>query len=250
MSLRLLIVDDEQLAIDRLQELLSALDNVTVVGTANNARAAKAAIAELCPDLVLLDIQMPGGSGMALAADLPAERRPEIAFVTAFENFAPDAFAVDAIDYLLKPVRFDRLRQAIVRAQRRKDLVAAAQRGEAQAEEASRFVREIWVTMRDGQVRVDVAMIDWIEAAKDYVLLHTATRSYLHRMSMNALEDMLDPKELMRVHRSAFVRPARVNKLERPGKGSVNLVLCDGVSVQVGPSYVKEVLRAIGPEAA
>jgi two-component system, LytTR family, response regulator len=81
------------------------------------------------------------------------------------------------------------------------------------------------------------------------VLLHTATRSYLHRISMNALETALDPKALMRVHRSAFVRPSLVERIERPGKGGVNLVLRDGVAVQVGPSYVKEVLKVFGRAA-
>lgn len=249
MTLRLLIVDDEALAVDRLRELLGAIEDVEIVGTASNARDAGAAIASLRPDLVLLDIQMPGGSGMSLASDLPQDERPEIVFVTAFENFAPDAFAVDAADYLLKPVRFDRLRQAIIRARRRIDLVAAAARGEALTGELDTFVREIWVAVREGQARLDVDQIEWIEAAKDYVLLHTATRSYLHRISMNALETALDPKALMRVHRSAFVRPSLVERIERPGKGGVNLVLRDGVAVQVGPSYVKEVLKVFGRAA-
>lgn len=249
MTLRLLIVDDEALAVDRLRELLGAIEDVEIVGTAGNARDASAAIASLRPDLVLLDIQMPGGSGMSLASDLPQDERPEIVFVTAFENFAPDAFAVDAADYLLKPVRFDRLRQAIIRARRRIDLVAAAARGEALTGEPDSFVREIWVAVREGQARLDVDQIEWIEAAKDYVLLHTATRSYLHRISMNALEAALDPRALMRVHRSAFVRPNLVERIERPGKGSVNLVLRDGVAVQVGPSYVKEVLKVFGRAA-
>jgi two-component system, LytTR family, response regulator len=244
MSLRILLVDDEALAIDRLRELLGDIDNAEVVGTANNAAAAREAMAALKPDLVLLDIQMPGRSGMALAADLPAEERPEIVFVTAFEHFAPDAFEVDAADYLLKPVRFDRLRQAITRAHRRIRLAEAAA-NVAPTSDISRFVREIWVSVKDGQLRLDVDLIEWIEAAKDYVLLHTATRSYLHRISMNALEEMLDPAELLRVHRSAFVRPSVVERLERPGKGSLNLFLRDGVMVQVGPSYVKDVLRQI-----
>ncbi|WP_340586274.1 LytTR family DNA-binding domain-containing protein [Erythrobacter alti] len=248
--MRVLIVDDEQLAIDRLAGFLSDIDGVEVVGNACNARAASQAIVELHPDLVLLDIQMPGRSGMALAADLPAEDRPEIVFVTAFEHFAPDAFSVDAADYLLKPVRFDRLKQAIVRAQRRIRLSIAAAQGEKVVAETSRYLREIWVSVRDGQVRLDVELIEWIEAAKDYVLLHTATRSYLHRISMSALEEKLDPEALMRVHRSAFVRPSLVEKLERPGKGSLNLVLRDGAIVQVGPSYVKDVLRRIGPAPA
>ena len=246
MSLRLLIVDDEALAIDRLRELLGDIEGVEVVGTASSAAAAIEAIAALRPQLVLLDIQMPGRSGIALAADLPLEDRPEIVFVTAFEHFAPDAFEVDAADYLLKPVRFDRLRQAITRARRRISLAEAAN---APAPVPDRYAREIWVNVREGQVRLDVRVIDWIEAAKDYVLLHTATRSYLHRISMNALEELLDPAELLRVHRSAFVRPSLVERLERPGKGSLNLFLRDGVMVQVGPSYVKDVLAKIGPGA-
>lgn len=245
MALRVMIVDDEQLAIDRLADFLSDIEDVEVVGTARNARAAADIIPTLHPDLVLLDIQMPGRSGMALAADLDTEHRPEIVFITAFEHFAPDAFAVDAADYLLKPVRFDRLKQAIVRTQRRIRLNAAALHGESVLAETGQYTREFWVSVREGQVRLDVDLIEWIEAAKDYALLHTATRSYLHRISMSALEQRLDPKALMRVHRSAFVRPSLVDKLERPGKGCVNLVLRDGAIVQVGPSYVKEVLRAL-----
>ena len=246
--MRILIVDDEQLAIDRLADFLSDIEGVEVVGKANNARAGEEAIAELRPDLVLLDIQMPGRSGMALAADLDPQGRPEIVFVTAFEHFAPDAFSVDAADYLLKPVRFDRLKQAMVRAQRRIRMRIAAALGDAVNAETSRYAREIWVTVRDGQVRLDVDLIEWIEAAKDYVLLHTATRSYLHRISMNSLEEKLDPKSLTRVHRSAFVRLSLVEKLERPGKGSLKLVLRDGAIIQVGPSYVKDVLRSINPQ--
>jgi DNA-binding LytR/AlgR family response regulator len=239
-ALRILLVDDEQLAIDRLRGMLGDLPDVEIVGTANTARAAAEAIAEHKPDLVLLDIQMPGGSGMALAADLPAADRPEIVFVTAFEHFAPEAFDVDAADYLLKPVRYDRLKQAMVRARRRIRVARADMQGETPPDD--RYLREIWVALRGAQVRVGVDMIDWIEAAKDYVLLHTATRSYLHRISMNALEASLDPRELFRVHRSAFVRPTLVERLERPGKGSLSVVLRDGAAVQVGPNYVKQVL--------
>ena len=247
--MKVLIVDDEQLACDRLAGLLSDIEGVELVGRACNARYAEQVIADKRPDLVLLDIQMPGRSGMALAADLDPEDRPEIVFVTAFEHFAPDAFSVDAADYLLKPVRFDRLKQAIVRAKRRIMLNAVAAHSEIATSETGRFTREFWVTVRDGQVRLDIDLIEWIEAAKDYVLLHTSTRSYLHRISMNALEARLDPHALMRVHRSAFVRPSLVEKLERPGKGSLNLVLRDGAIVQVGPSYVKDVLRKLTPKA-
>lgn len=250
MTLRLLIVDDEQLAIDRLCGFLSDIEGVEVVGQVCNARAADDAISVLRPDLVLLDIQMPGRSGMALAADLDPEDRPEIIFVTAFEHFAPDAFSVDAADYLLKPVRFDRLKQAVMRAQRRIRLNIAAKLGEGLAAEASDYTREIWVSVREGQVRLDIDLIEWIEAAKDYVLLHTATRSYLHRISMNALAQKLDPQALMRVHRSAFVRLSLVERIERPAKGCLSLVLRDGAIIQVGPSYIKDVQKALSVRSA
>lgn len=250
MTLRVLIVDDEQLALDRLCDLLGDLDDVEIVGTASTAAKARETIATSKPDLVLLDIQMPGGSGMAMAADLPVEGRPELVFVTAFEHFAPDAFEVDAADYLLKPVRFDRLRQAITRTKRRIELSRAAELGPGRSAEQIQYIQEIWVSVRGGQVRLGVDQIDWIEAAKDYVLLHTSIRSYLHRISMAILETSLDPNDLMRVHRSSFVRLSQVERLERPGKGSLSLALRDGALVQVGPSYVKAVLDRLSPRTS
>jgi len=240
MTIRVLLVDDEQLAIDRLNDLLRNLEDVSVVGSASSAADAHERIAELAPDLVFLDIQMPGGNGMALAADLPRDRRPEIIFVTAFEHFAPDAFEVDATDYLLKPVRFDRLRSSIARAKRRIALSRPPEDGQPQYADA------IWVAVRGGQIRLNVSEIDWIEAAKDYVMLHTGTRSYLHRAQMSALELQLDPSELMRVHRSSFVRLSLVDGVERPGRGSLSLLLRDGAVIQVGPSYVKQVMDRLG----
>lgn len=240
--MRVLLVDDEPAALERLSALLADAGDVSIVGTARNGREAAQAIADLKPDLVLLDIQMPEASGLAVAAALPPNERPEIVFVTAFELYAADAFEVEAADYLLKPVRFDRLRQAIERARRRQALRAAAARAEsALAAPADEDPDGFWVQVRTGFVRVPLADIDWIEAAKDYVLLHTATRSHIHRATMNALERKLNPAELTRVHRSAFVRPSRVKEVQRLGKGLISLMLQDGVSVAVGPSYVNAV---------
>ncbi len=104
----------------------------------------------------------------------------------------------------------------------------------------------IWVPGRQGQVRVALSEIDWIEAAKDYVLLHTATRRHIHRITMNALEQELNPRRMLRVHRSAFVNPDRVQAINRLGRGLVSLVLRDGASVPVGPSYVKTVQERLG----
>lgn len=243
--MRVLLVDDEPAALERLEALLAQIPGVELVGAATNGRDALEAMQALAPDLVLLDIQMPERSGLSVAAALDPDQRPEIVFVTAFEMYAADAFEVEAADYLLKPVRFDRLRQAVERARRRRDLKAAA----AQAPEASESASEpaaFWVQTRHGHVRVAAEDIDWIEAARDYVLLHTATRSHMHRATMAALEQTLDPQMLTRVHRSAFVNLARVQEVQRLGKGLVSLVVRDGVSVAVGPTYVRAILSRLG----
>lgn len=248
--LRVLLVDDEPLALDRLTALFRQLPGVEVVGTANDGVSAARAIAVLRPDLVMLDIQMPEKSGLAVAAELPPADRPEIVFVTAFEAFAPDAFEVEATDYLLKPVRFDRLRHAIERARRRRALQADAAAFAAQPPAPAAFPGDfddaIWVQVRDGSVRVPVDSIDWIEAARDYVMLHTATRSLIHRTTMSALQRRLDPAGLTRVHRSAFVRLSLVTAVQRHPNGSLSLTIRNGANVSVGPSYAEAVLGQLG----
>ena len=245
MDLKVLLVDDEPAALERLSALFAQIPDTHLVGVARNGRQAAQAIAELSPDLVMLDIQMPELSGLALASELPVETRPEIVFVTAFEVYAADAFAVEAADYLLKPVRFDRLRQAVERARRRRALQKAYEQAEA-APARDNDLDGIWVATRQGHLRVAVSEIDWIEAAKDYVLLHTATRSHIHRITMSALEQALDPARMIRVHRSAFVSLDRVEAVNRLGKGLIALVLRDGVAVPVGPTYVKAVQSRLG----
>ena len=246
MELKVLLVDDEPAALERLSALFEQIPDTRLVGQARNGREAAEAIADLSPDLVMLDIQMPELSGLALASGLPPEARPEIVFVTAFEVYAADAFAVEAADYLLKPVRFDRLRQAVERARRRRALQKAFEQQAETAPARENDLEGIWVATRHGHVRVPVCEIDWIEAAKDYVLLHTATRSHLHRITMSALEQALDPGKMIRVHRSAFVSPDRVEAVNRLGKGLIALVLRDGVAVPVGPTYVKAVQARLG----
>lgn len=256
--MRLLIADDEPPAIERLEVLLKALPEVTVVGSASNGLMAAEAIDRLGPDIVLLDIQMPDKSGMAVAADLPPDRRPEIIFVTAFEHFAPDAFDVEAADYLLKPVRFDRLRQAIKRAarrcQEREAAATLARLADAQAQTPALAPEEVlWIPTRQGEVRVAIRDVDWIEASRDYVLLHTAARSHILRSTMAAMEARFASSGLIRVHRSAMVRPSRVGEIQRTSKWQVALVMADGVAVAVGPNYVRAALTAIrahgGPSA-
>jgi two-component system LytT family response regulator len=245
--MRVILVDDEPAAHERLRALLSQIPDVIVVASATNGHAALAAIETEKPDLVLLDVQMPELNGLTVAARIPPDQRPEIVFVTAFEMYAPDAFEVDAADYLLKPVRFDRLRQAIERA-RRRQMMRSQLTLTTDAETAD--ADGIWVQTRHGHVRVLAREIDWIEAAKDYVLLHTPTRSHMHRITMTALERQLDPDRLIRVHRSAFVAPDRVREVRRTGRGLATLVLNDGVMVQVGPTYLPAVMTRLGLQEA
>jgi len=254
--MRILLVDDESLALDRLRTFFGDIEGVEVVGQAQDGDEALEQIAKLTPDLVILDIQMPGRNGLRTAAEMKIEPRPELVFVTAHEHYAPDAFDVDAADYLLKPVRFDRLRQAVDRARRRRDLRERAQRAGLLEQEVETLrasgaqVPEddgFWVPERDGQRRVPIDSIDWIEAARDYVLLHTSIRSHLLRTTMAALEEKLAGAQLLRVHRSAFVRPDKVSEVKRANR-SLTLVLNDGANVQVGPSYVGAVRSALGLE--
>lgn len=251
--MRILIVDDEALALDRLRTLCADIEDVEVVGEALNGDAALLEISRLLPDLVILDVQMPGRNGLRTAAAMETEQRPEIVFVTAHEHYAPDAFEVDAADYLLKPVRFDRLRQAVTRARRRRVMRVQAERVDMLAREleamkaAGRSDADtgFWIPERNGQRRVPLDAIDWIEAARDYVLLHTDARSYMLRTTMGALEAKLADSPLLRVHRSAFVRLDRVTEIRR-GPRSIMLVLGDGAQVQVGPSYVDTIQDALG----
>lgn len=261
--LRVLIVDDEPLALERLRVAFEEIDGAELVGSAADGPSALAAIDALSPDLVVLDVQMPGATGIQVASRLDDAQRPEVVFVTAFEHHAPDAFEVEAADYLLKPVRFDRLRQAVERARRRRrerDAAGLAAQLETEVDalraaarpSTSPYDAEIWVPGRHGLVRVPVESIDWIEAARDYALLHTPAKTWILRITMAAMQGRLDPAVMLRVHRSAFVRKDAVASVARPGKGLISLTLKDGAEVHVGPNYTRAVLAALGlaPERA
>lgn len=260
--MRILLVDDEPLALERLAFALAAVPDVEIVGTAGDGLRAQEQIAALKPDLAILDIQMPGLSGIDLAQLLAESAQPpEIVFVTAFNRFAIDAFSVEAVDYLLKPVAFDRLRVGIERVRRRIRMREAEGRAAELAtvvtalrsddEVLDRPVRGtyeagIWVPGRQGAVRVPVDTIDWIEAARDYVLLNTPLKSYIMRAKMNELEQRIDPALILRVHRSHMVRIGAVAGVERPGKGLLRLLLNDGTRLQVGPNYQDKVVQSLG----
>ncbi|MBU1377957.1 MAG: LytTR family DNA-binding domain-containing protein [Alphaproteobacteria bacterium] len=238
--MRVFIVDDEPLALEWLRSCLGRLNGIEIVGEAADGDAALERVAALDPDVVLLDIQMPGRSGVEVARALARRARPEVVFVTAFSHWAAEAFELDAADYLLKPVRADRLEEAMNRAQRR--LVAP----DTALATPSTFEAGFWVRQREGLVRVLVADIRRIEADKDYALIHTHLRTHILRTTMRELEDRLNPKDIVRVHRSAFVRLSTVRRVERNRRGLMRLHTEDGAVVDVGASYAKRVAAALG----
>ena len=257
--LRILLVDDEPLALARLEVGFRDIPDTVIVGFAQNGDEAVERIESLRPDVAILDVKMPLRDGLEVARSLSGDDAPEVIFVTAYEQFAPSAFEVEAADYLLKPIRFERLRVAVERARRRRaardsgarieelESVVDALRADTRtrSDAGPQFESELWVPSLHGAVRVATASIIWIEAARDYVILHTAARSLILRETMGRMQERLDPAQALRVHRSAFVNPAAVTGIQRLGKGQIAVVLSDGQVVTVGPNYSQSVLNAL-----
>lgn len=232
MPLKTLIVDDEPLAVERLQILCARLPELQLVGTASDGAQALRLVDALSPDLLLLDIAMPGMTGLEVAAALDGQaRRPAILFVTAFDQFAVAAFDLAATDYLLKPVAPDRLEKAVARVLER---LAQAPAPAA----ADPWLREFWVPGRGELVRVAAADVERVEAERDYMRLHLPGRSFLIHETIGALEQRLDPTLFIRLHRSTIVRRDRIVRLTHDGLGNWAAELADGSEVRIGRTYL------------
>ncbi len=228
--LKTLIVDDEPLAIERMRVICAGLPRIEVVGTALDGKAALDAIDALRPDLVLLDMTMPELDGLAVARALVrGENAPAVVFVTAHDNFAVEAFDLDAVDYVLKPVTAERLERAVVRA--------AARRG-ARAAGGGDWLTEFWVPHRSELLRIAAADVDRIDAERDYVRLHVGERSYLLLQTVSGLEARLDPDRFIRLHRSTILRRDRIAGLRHDGLGVWSAELSDGTTVRIGRTYL------------
>ena len=232
--LRALIVDDEPLAAERLQILCARLSGVELAGTAADGAAALRLIEALRPDLLLLDISMPGMDGMAVALALEGQAvRPAVIFVTAFDEFAVAAFDVAAVDYLLKPVTQERLERALARVRSQ-----AATGGDTAASSPSAWAAEFWVPHRAEIVRIAARDIDLIEAERDYMRLHVGPRSFLLHQTISELERRLDPAEFVRLHRSTIARRERIVGFKYDKDGAWLAELADGRNIRVGRTYI------------
>ncbi|MGJ7915496.1 LytR/AlgR family response regulator transcription factor [Massilia sp. LXY-6] len=248
--MRVMIVDDERLARAVLREHLEAYSDVEIVGECANGFEAVKAIAELAPDLVFLDIQMPKLDGFEVVE--LAGAKTQYVFVTAYDQFALRAFEVHALDYLLKPFARERLEQALAHARERLGSPAVAAAGSqavaAAQEAAQRRTPLTRILIRDG-ARVQLipaAGIDYIEAQDDYVQVVAGGRAWLKSQRLSELEEQLDPGAFLRVHRSYIVSLAAIERIEPAGKDSHCAVLRGGVRIPVsrsGYQKLRELMR-------
>lgn len=238
-DLRVVVVDDEPMARRALRALLVAEEGVELVAECANGREALAVVRTARPDLLFLDVEMPGMSGLEMLAELAPAERPAVVFTTAFAEYAVDAFEFEALDYLKKPFDDERFGEALRRARER--LRGAGSTGDAPA------LADRISIHREGRLElVEVSRLEWVEAADQYVRLHTDEGEHLMRESMGQLEKRLDPQRFLRVHRSAIVAVERIRRLESRGGGVGRVLLASGQWVPVSRSRFPVVRRALG----
>ena len=266
MTIRTILVDDESLATQGLMLRLQAHEDVEIIETCNNGREAIRAIKTHKPDLVFLDIQMPGFDGFSVVQGIMEVEPPLFIFVTAYMDHAIRAFEAQAVDYLLKPVEEGRLADALDRVRLRlsdkrqvqeaeklrevlaevapqamSDFIVAEEEGRA----SNRFEKLINIKDRGQIFRVDVDSIERIDAAGDYMCIYTADNSLILRETMKDLEKRLDPRNFQRVHRSTIVNLSQVKQVKPHTNGECFLVLESGAQVKVSRSYRDVVARFV-----
>ena len=254
--MKVIIVDDEELARDRLRHLLSKEKDVNIVAECADGRSAVEAVRTHAPDLLLLDVQMPGMDGFETLHALGTDRLPEVVFVTGFDQHAVKAFEAHALDYLLKPTSRARLADSLTRV--REKMTAARTTGSlpqalldllAERETAANIPRVRRLSVRTGErvAFVAIADIDWVEAAGNYAILHVGSATHILRETMGSLEEQLAGESFLRVSRSTILNLRRVKELQSVAPGEHLAILADGQRVSMTRSLreVEERLRAV-----
>lgn len=242
--IRVVIADDEPLARNRIRRLLSGEKDVEIVAECKNGREAVAALDHHRPDLLFLDIQMPELDGFGVMEEIGADQMPVVIFVTAYDQYAVQAFETHALDYLLKPFDEERFQKALQRARGHLDrsrtaeiaarLLAMLQDVRPQPAPAS----DRLVIKSGGRVIfLKAEEIDWVEAAANYVRIHTGTDEYLMRETMNAFEAKLDSRRFMRIHRSIIVNLEKIKQLQPCNNGEYIVVLRTGKELSLSRSF-------------
>lgn len=258
-ELRVLVVDDELLARQRLEDLLGETEGTTLVGMAETGAGAIRAIRQHAPDLVFLDVQMPGKTGLDVVEEVGPQAMPVTIFVTAYDQYALKAFDVAALDYLLKPFDDERFTQALERAretialreigqlrQRLRSLLDEPNAGPPEPPASGRYLERIAVDLR-GQVRVvPVEKIDFISASGSYAELHVGEDTFLVRERMQVLDERLPPDHFFRIHRSTIVQIDRIESLLVGAGGNYAVRLTDGRKLKVSRSRRDELEEQLG----
>ncbi|MEO5511215.1 MAG: LytTR family DNA-binding domain-containing protein [Longimicrobiales bacterium] len=242
-KIRAIIADDEPLAREGVRLHLEAQADVEIVGEARDGTEAVEMIIQLRPDLVFLDVQMPGLDGFGVVEAIGADIMPAVIFITAYDQFALKAFDTHAIDYLLKPFDADRLHRAVdqaraqIRGRQRSDVEdrLVAMLGELRGK--SQFLERIVVRSGGRILILRIQDVDWLEAASNYVRIHAGGREYLLRETMTNLETKLDPSLFVRIHRSTIVRLDRIKELEPLFQGDYVLILEGGTRLTSSRGY-------------
>lgn len=247
MSIRALLVDDERPARRKMARFLGQADDFEVVGEADDGSAAIVAIGRLRPDVAFLDVQMPKMDGFQVAAALRAPL-PEIVFVTAHDQFALKAFEVHALDYLLKPYDEERFAKVLDRIRARRpaasdsrgdqELVERLQRMLADLKTRTRYVDRVFVEENQRAFFLAIAEVDWAEAARNYIVLHTGGKTHSIRGTLEALSKKLDPAAFVRVNRSAIVRLDSIRELQPWFHGEYKIVMKDGAVIAWSRKFV------------
>ena len=242
-----IIVDDEPLARKLIKEYLQDFPDIEIVGECKNGKQAVKAINEEKPNLVFLDIRMPGMDGFEVLEHI--DLMPRIIFTTAYGDYALRAFEVNAIDYLLKPYdrkRFSKAIQKVIdRSTKSNDELGGLLRVVQQSKEPEDYPKRIFVSVGRKIISVQLNDILWIEADGDYTQLHTNTGTYLCNLSLNVLEGKLDSSKFMRVHRSSIIATSSIEHLERDGEGGFIAILMDKSKVKVSRTYAAKLRGTI-----
>ena len=251
MTLRVAIVDDEPVARRRMRRMLRREDDLDVVAEAGDGRGAIEAIVTHRPDLVFLDVQMPEFDGFEVVREVGTQV-PAVVFVTAFDRYALRAFEVHAVDYLLKPFTPERLHDAVEQVRQR---LAGGRREPApdpkivallaEVHDRGRYLQRVPVRAGARIVLLDTSEVDWIQAADNYVLFHAAGREYLLRETLVQLEQELDPRQFVRIHRSALVRLDRIGEMLPSVHGDFRVTLKNGAQLTLSRHYRERVERVL-----
>lgn len=256
-TIRVLVVDDEPFARERVRRLLETDEDVVVIGECKDGFEAVAAIEEQSPDLIFIDVQMPGKDGFGVLTDIPADKTPVVIFLTAYDQYAVRAFDAAALDYLLKPFDEDRFAKALARAKMQltnpsrietSDEPLTASPDAVSGAGSSAYLERIIIRTGGRVLFRNTSEIDWIEAYGNYVRLHFGKSIYLLRETIGNLERRLDPANFTRIHRSTIIQVDRIRELQPQLGGQYRTMLHDGTKLTLSRRYRKNLKHLLGEE--